>query len=164
MSSHLYLVKDDDRLISHCTCKWAWITYPPQMGCPWCGCGWLFSCIECRKAFTFAKAIETEVPWTALGRRDLKGQTGDFPEPEKIADWVRAMEELHADVRLGQRYVVFDGRFVPADAPGIDFEGWHARHRLDFVPQVAALTDPSVKDDILSNPEYWASRALPSET
>ena len=39
-------------------------------------------------------------------------------------------------------------------------EGWHSRHELPFVPQVAALTDPEVVESILSNPEYWHETQL----
>lgn len=48
MTKTIYLIKDNDDLCSHCACETAYITFPPQMDCPWCGCGWLFSCTACR--------------------------------------------------------------------------------------------------------------------
>ena len=45
----VYLKKASNELISHCGCEESRISYPAQMDCPWCGCGWLFSCITCRK-------------------------------------------------------------------------------------------------------------------
>ena len=39
----IYLEKDNDQLVSFCSCEPAYITYPPQLDCPWCGCGWLFT-------------------------------------------------------------------------------------------------------------------------
>ena len=30
----IYLVKDNDELVSHCSCETARITFPPQMDCP----------------------------------------------------------------------------------------------------------------------------------
>ena len=54
----VYLVKANNDLISHCACSNAVIGAPAQMDCPWCGCGWLFVCSKCRKAFSFARAEE----------------------------------------------------------------------------------------------------------
>jgi hypothetical protein len=64
MGSRVYLCKDNDDLISHCTCREALVAPPGQADCPWCGCGWLFSCLSCRKAFTFARAVP--------GQKDLE--------------------------------------------------------------------------------------------
>jgi hypothetical protein len=73
MARLIYLQKDNDDLVSHCRCREAFISYPPQMDCPWCGCGWLFSCIKCRKAFTFARAVEVNDSWEELACRDIRG-------------------------------------------------------------------------------------------
>lgn len=158
---HIYLAKESDRLISHCSCDRTLITYPPQLDCPWCGCGWLFACIECRKAFTFARGIETDEPWHDLARKDLFLNTGVEPNDLDVQQWVNVMRGLMADVEPGETYVVLDGCFVPADAAGIEIDGWVARHELDFVPQVAALEDPGIIDSMLANREYWLSHALP---
>jgi hypothetical protein len=160
MASHVYLERDDSELVCHCNCDNALITFPPQMDCPWCGCGWLFTCIECRKAFTFARGVKVKDSWEELARRDLANRSGSKPSKEDISGWVVAMKELMAGVQVGERYVCFDGYFVQVDEPSLRFEGWHSRHKLDFVPQVAALKDPSITQRILSNPEYWRSRAL----
>ena len=69
--SIIYLVKANDDLVSHCQCEQGIIAEPGQVGCPWCGCGWLFSCIKCRKAFTFATAVEIDKTWEELAREDL---------------------------------------------------------------------------------------------
>ena len=163
MSRHVYLIKDNDDLISHCDCEMAYITFPPQMDCPWCGCGWLFSCIECRKAFTFARGVEVDEPWEELGRRDCTNRSGEPPDEDEVQEWVGAMQELLAEVEVGRRYVCLDGLIIPADAAGVEFEGWHARHNLEFLPQVAALDDPSIIDSLLANPDYWQSNALEVE-
>jgi len=52
----VYLVKASNDLISHCKCEYAPIGAPGQMDCPWCGCGWLFLCPKCRRAFTLCNA------------------------------------------------------------------------------------------------------------
>jgi hypothetical protein len=162
--SHLYLVKHNDQLVSHCACATAEIAFPPQLQCPWCGCGWLFSCIECRKAFTFARAIETNEPWEALARRDLINYAKKEPEPSEVEHWVDAMRELHADVVVGQTYVCLDGVFIRTDATALEFAGWHAHHSLDVVPQVAALSDRSIITSLLASREYWTENALEGRT
>lgn len=58
--SILYLVKKNDDVISHCKCEESFVGEEGQLDCPWCGCGWLFSCSKCRKAFTFSEAAEIE--------------------------------------------------------------------------------------------------------
>ena len=160
MSTHAYLVRSNNRLVSHCDCETAYMTFPPQMDCPWCGCGWLFTCINCRKAFTFAKAIETSESWAELARRDIRGQIGPDPDEEYVSQWVAAMQEITADVEPGKEYVCFDGVLVRADAASLQYTGWHASHDLDFVPQVQALGEPSILEDILGNIDYWQRNAI----
>lgn len=163
MSSHIYLAKANNDLICHCQCDNALMTFPPQMDCPWCGCGWLFSCIECRKAFTFATGIVTGESWESLARRDIKNQTGDDPIDEHVAMWVEAMQDLTADIEEGQEYVCLDGALIRTDFDEIRFSGWHSNHDLDFLPQVQALSDNSIVDDLLANMDYWESRKVAEE-
>src|SRR4051794_39312237 len=99
------------------------------MDCPWCGCGWLFACVNCRKAFTFAEGVLVPEPWEETALRDLRGWKTQ-PSDEDVAGWVDAMKELLADVRVGERYVCLDGLINPADATSVRFEGWHSRHDL----------------------------------
>jgi hypothetical protein len=159
----IYLAKANDKLVSHCKCKQALITFPPQMDCPWCGCGWLFTCIDCRKAFTFARGVELNESWEDIARRDLTNMWKRKPVAKDVRDWVGAMKELLADVEAGKDYVCLDGTIIPADAAGIEFEGWHSRHDLEYLPQVAALKKPSIVDKVLANPDYWRSNAVERE-
>jgi hypothetical protein len=160
MARHIYLKKRSNDLVSHCDCVDALITFPPQADCPWCGCGWLFTCIECRKAFTFATAIEIDEPWEDLALRDLRSKFESEPSADDVREWVAFMKEYLAEAEVGKEYVAFDGRLIPSDKAALDFDGWHATHKLGFVPQVAALEDRSIIDNILSNVEYWQSHAL----
>jgi hypothetical protein len=158
MTAHIFLAKQSDDLVSHCRCAKALITYPPQQDCPWCGCGWLFTCQTCRKAFTFAVGIETEEPWEVLARRDLQGQGLKEPSERQIEAWVKVMRSMLSAVRPGTTYVIFDGCLLPADATGLQLTGWYARHALNVVPQTAALRDPSLVGSVLTNRDYWTSR------
>lgn len=131
----------------------------PKTICPWCGCGWLHSCITCRKAFTFARGVEVDETWQELARRDLTAWPRAATD-EDIEEWIKAMQELLAGVEIGKQYVYLDGLIVPSDASGVHFRGWHSEHDLDFVPHIAALHDYFVMENILSNPDYWQARAI----
>lgn len=161
--SIVYLVKDNEDLCCHCSCDEAMITFPPQMDCPWCGCGWLFTCMTCSKAFTFARARVVRGTWNELALRDLSRWHAP-PSEEDVDEWIGAMKVLLKHVELGKQYVCLDGFFIPTDAPGVEIEGWHSQHSLDYVPQVAALDDYFVMENILSSEEYWRSHALPRES
>ncbi len=65
------------------------------------------------------------------------------------------MQELLEDVEPGEQYVYFDGAFIPISAAGLEFEGWHAKHLIHYLPQLKAMDDKSVIDDLLANREYW---------
>jgi hypothetical protein len=164
LRSHIYLKKANDDLVSHCRCADALITFPPQMDCPWCGCGWLFTCIKCRKAFTFTEGVMVNESWEETGTRDLQNKWKSEPSEEDVSLWVGAMKELLADVQVGQLYVCLDGLFIPTTATSLRFSGWHSRHELPFVPHVRALADQSILDSLLGAREYWQRTAKPPET
>jgi hypothetical protein len=125
------------------------------MDCPWCGCGWLFICIECRKAFTFARGIQVDESWEDLALRDLTNKWNKEPAQKDVANWVAAMKELLDHVEVGGRYVYLDGAIIPVEATALQFDGWRSHHDLEYAPQVAALEDRSIVRRVLSNPEYW---------
>lgn len=153
----VYLQKDSDDLISHCRCKDALVGMPVQADCPWCGCGWLFVCMSCNKAFTFARAIEVDESLESLVKRGL----GPEAPQEYVNDYVAELEEMLADVEVGKTYVYFDGALIPTDADGFEFDGIFASHSLGVVPQVEALSDPSIIEDLLKNANYWHQFAHP---
>ncbi len=156
----LYLAKDNNELVSFCECDQAYTTYPPQMDCPWCGCGWLFSCTKCRKAFTFARAIDVPETLEEIGRRDLKAAWGKEPSKKDVTMWAESMKVLLEDVELGGQYVVLDGVFIETSYEAIEFGGWHSEHKLDFIPQVAALEDPQILRSVLESTDYWMESKL----
>ena len=156
----IYLVKENNSFVSHCNCEVAPISIPSQLDCPWCGCGWLFSCIECRKAFTFAKAVELETTWEEIAEKDCLKIFGREPSFEEIQDWVEGMKEFVSEIELGESYVYLDGCALPANASEIDLTGWYAHHQLNFIPQKLALTKPEIKNEILSNKNYWYSHEV----
>jgi hypothetical protein len=158
----VYLEKANADLICHCTCARALIRAPLQMDCPWCGCGWLFSCIECRKAFTFAKGVEVAETLDELARHDL-AKMGAKVTDESVYSWVGMMKGLLAGVEVGKTYVYFDGVLVPSDIQPtpqdpLELGGLFGKHRLAYVPQVHAKQDRSVVLQVLTNERYWRDR------
>ena len=73
------------------------------------------------------------------------------------------MKEILANVEPGGRYVILDGAVIPADAKDVEFDGWHAHHKLQSLPQVKALANKSVVEHQLGNREYWTANALPAD-
>lgn len=133
----IYLRKANDDLISHCKCGDGYISAPAQMDCPWCGCGWLFICSECRKAFTFAEAVEVDFSLEEMAERDLQRvePAGKQPSEEDVKSWVEFMGMFLRGAQAGQRYVYFDSYIVPIDADGLKIAGiihrmiWPSSHR-----------------------------------
>ena len=156
----LYLVKANNDLISHCSCANTVIGAPAQMDCPWCGCGWLFVCPTCRKAFTFGRAEEVALTWEELAHKDLDGKWGRQPSSKEIKEWISFMKILLKDLKIGKDYVYIDGWVWPTDSTNLRFDGWHAHHELDHLPQLAALANRSALDRTLDSKEYWQTRKL----
>ena len=152
---HRFLVKANNDLISFCKCTDALVGAPNQLSCPWCGCGWLWTCMNCRKAFTFARCTIIDDPWIELAKRDLRFDSDKNLNDDDLQDWVSIMQELLLEMHVDGEYVYLDGFAVPTDVPGIRAKGIHTSHDLNYVPQMAVLKDPSILESVLRNPEYW---------
>lgn len=155
----LFLVKDSDDLISWCRCEVGIAGSPGQLDCPWCGCGWLFTCVFCRKAFTFARAATLDHTYESLGRADLEGRWGRSPSDKDLAAWVDFMTRHLARLVRDQRYVYLDANYLRvADFPA-EIDGMYARHAFDEAPQLTAMRDKSVFENVLANRDYWVANA-----
>lgn len=161
MQKIIWLKKVSDELVSHCQCGDGRIGFPVQMDCPWCGCGWLFSCVKCRKAFTFAEGVEINASWEEMARLDIANGGWKTESDEEAAAWIEGMKVVLRGVQPGKQYVILDGRVMERTAGKLKFDGWYARHELDGAPQEQALKDPKVVETMLSNQQYWRSRELP---
>lgn len=159
----VYLKKASNELISHCGCAETRIGYPAQMDCPWCGCGWLFTCITCRKAFTFAEGVEIEGTWEDLAREDIRNSWKEEPAEENVVAWVTDMKDILRDVKPGKRYVILDGRVLPVDSGPVHFGGQYASHEFEKLPHLEALAEPALLDRILGDRDYWLERAFPED-
>lgn len=146
----IYLVKASDDLVSGCRCAPAPVAAPRQKDCPWCGCGWLFSCLRCREPFAFARAEEVDLSWEELARLDGRG------EPE---EWIDFMKVHLKDLKPGALYVYLDG-WVFQPERHIRFDGWHSRHDFPRAPQAVGR---EFLDRTLATRDYWESRRVLSE-
>ena len=153
------LMKADDALISFCRCDSAYATQG-QMSCPWCGCGWLFTCATCRRAFTFAESVAVDVDPHDVARNSIRAMMKtDVPSDDMVERELEWMTFWAGRVPRGERVVFLDGHVLAADTRPVAFEGWHARHAMDALPHAAAVHRKEI-DDIFGQPDYWQSRQL----
>jgi hypothetical protein len=156
----IYLARANTKLVCYCRCAHSLISSPSQMDCPWCGCGWLFTCITCGKAYAFARGVLVDPTLEELGRTHWQRCYHREPKKQELAEWVQWMRILLKNVESGHEYVYVDGYYIDVDAGPLQFEGWHAEHDLPWVPQVEALADPSVLDRTIGSREYWCEHAI----
>lgn len=134
---------------------------PGQLDCPWCGCGWLITCINCKKAFTFAEVREcdqslSELGWAEARARDLEHITTDAD----VADWAERMQDMLDFFEVGDIVVYLDGSYWKIDSGKIEFDGYFARHQFDRLPHRKATFDPSLLRSVLGDQNYWLDRKL----
>lgn len=158
----LWLARSRSDVCCHCTCKQGLVGIPGQMDCPWCGCGWLLSCIKCRKAFTFAKPVRVEQSAEELAEADFRAMFKRKPSKKEVAEWAGSLLEFFGDLEEGLEYCYLDGALIPTNETEIKFEGLFAKHSLKKLPQVLALTKPGILETTLASPEYWTSRERPN--
>ncbi len=154
---YLHLEKANEAGICHCKCERALVAAPGQLDCPWCGCGWLFSCAECGKAFTYAKPVIMHTPLEKLVEMDMLGRGWDN-DPEFFGSCTDAMREMLAEIEEGIEYVYLDGYFLPLDAEDFSLEGMHANHEITELPHAVELKSPGALSAALGEPDYWEER------
>jgi len=156
-----FLFKANDDVLSHCRCEGAPAMSEGQLDCPWCGCGWLIACSQCRKSFTFAEVRETDIPLLELGRREAEARGLKDITDEQVADWAEGMADTLSYFEIGDIVVYLDGLYWRIDETDIAFKGFYAAHDLKRLPHVEALNDPGHLDRMLGDPNYWFDRELP---
>jgi hypothetical protein len=155
------LAKANDDVLSHCRCTSSLASIPGQLDCPWCGCGWLIGCTQCRRVFTYACVVEVDTDYQAHVQSDRRrGGYADFDPPE-LADCASWLEDTLADIPVGATVVYLDGMYFEVDDKPGRFEGIYALHDLPCLPHHAALTDPAGLRATLGEPSYWVDRARP---
>lgn len=173
MPKTLFLAKANNDGICFCECEECLIAWPGQLDCPWCGCGWLFTCMTCRKAFTFARVVEVDQTLEELARVEHanSGLAGP-PEAQWLESAAEFMHQMLTNVEEDATYVYFDGYIIPTyydqflqeeGEDPLEISGMHRDHALERVPQVQMLDDPSIAEEggWLVDPAYWG---LPRES
>jgi hypothetical protein len=155
------LVKASNDAVCFCECDTAFAA-TGQLDCPWCGCGWLFTCTSCRRAFTFAKIEETAYSHDDIARRSFEsrhGRLGGPNEQDTISREGEWLGHLAENAALNMRLVFLDGRVLPASAKDINFAGWYAHHELDHLPHL--LPDaPARLEALFGQVSYWTDRKI----
>jgi hypothetical protein len=160
MPRTIYLERANRNGVCHCRCRNSMVAAPVQMDCPWCGCGWLFTCLNCRKSYMFARGVEVDETLAELAEMDLAARRGTDLELTDADRWVEWMATLLKAVEVGHEYVYLDGFFIDVDTSPLRFDGWHSRHDLPWVPQAKMLEDPTVIADTIGSEEYWHETAI----
>jgi hypothetical protein len=156
------LIKANDDLVSWCKCAWPAYASSGQLDCPWCGCGWLFTCASCRRAFTFAKVVYAEVPLRQImqqERSSYHNQPVALDDSEVISrtEWLEFELEL---LPVGTICAYLDGKVLAVDSADIRFNGWFAHHELDSVPQWSVRGSRAGIEALLGDKAYWLDRKL----
>jgi hypothetical protein len=155
------LAKANDDVLSHCQCATALASIPDQLDCPWCGCGWLITCTQCRRAFTYASVVDVETDYETYVQEDRRRGGHDDFDAAELRACAAGLQEALADVPVGTTVVYLDGLYFGVDeAPGA-FDGLFAAHDLQRLPHFAALTEPAQLRATLGDPSYWLERELP---
>jgi hypothetical protein len=158
------LAKANDDVLSHCKCSTPLASIPMQLDCPWCGCGWLICCTQCRRAFTYARVVEVDTDYQTFIEGDRRrGKLSDF-DPEELRDCALWLEDALADIPVGQTVAYLDGMYFELHSELGLFEGLYATHELEHLPHFIALTEPQHLRATLGEPSYWLQRASADTT
>ncbi|RYG18110.1 hypothetical protein EON82_23035 [bacterium] len=157
-----YIAKANNDVLSHCTCEGEIAAGPNQLDCPWCGCGWLISCMKCSKTFTFARVIDVDRTYEDIVAEDFarRGVEASDEEIDEGAEW---MAEAFADLTVGDIVVYLDGAYFSLGTKNFVYDGWFAQHEFDQLPHAVALVSPAALRETLGDKEYWIERELVDE-
>lgn len=162
-----WIVKASDEGVSCCSCAEALARLPgaDQLDCPWCGCGWLFSCASCGLAFTYGRIAEVET-WPTQIAHDMLTLNDDGTHAEVIPTRnlgrLPALRDAIANQSsllgaVGSDVVIIDGRVLPLDYEmrSAGFVGRRGVHRLSRLPQFVTR-DHHALVEAFAKP-YWDS-------
>lgn len=150
-----HLEKASNSGVCHCECERSLVAAPDQLDCPWCGCGWLFSCCRCGRSFTYAKPVRLTTPVSEIVEMDFRGRGYPTLKAAFFRSVSRWMREALASVEPEKEYVYFDGYFVPLDVRRVTIDGRHGSHRVVTLPHARELKSPGALERALGRPAYW---------
>lgn len=156
-----WFAKANNDVLSHCRCTDALAATNGQLDCPWCGCGWMISCIECRKGFIFARIVEVDSTYEDILAQDAKTRGLRNVTEKEISDYAAFMREMLEPFPIGATIVYLDGEYFLVDAANVEFEGIYAHHKLDRLPHAVARNESEYLRRVLGDPKYWQERERP---
>jgi hypothetical protein len=161
-----YLIRSSTDVICHCKCPEAdaLVAHPigAQAGCPWCGCGWLWSCTVCRKSFTFAKVVDLPMPYADFVHDDALrwGMSADEVNGKRggrlVAQGAEILKRFTAPLLVDREYVLLDQCAVLAYEPVIGLVGKVRVHDFPLPPQTVARKAGNEELELLLDSRYWA--------
>ncbi len=161
--AYWHLERANTKGVCFCTCPRALVALSNQLDCPWCGCGWLFCCCQCGKAFTYAKPVAIQMPLETIVRQDLAAR-GHTLHKEFLSE---AVEEMKGFLSMvdddADEYVYLDGVPIPLNEKNVKFNGMFAAHKLKVLPHALELSKPGLLEQTLGDVDYWTSREIQHE-
>lgn len=155
------IAKANNDVISWCRCSSALAGLPGQLGCPWCGCGWLLNCTTCDKSFTYGRIVRVEYSYADFVRADMRSKGYEATDIDIKSD-ADLYHEMLSDFRHGDEVIYFDGCFFRVEETDVKFEGLFANHQFSQLPHFEAKLNPSILRTILGDKKYWIDREHPS--
>jgi hypothetical protein len=121
----------------------------------------MIPCIECGKAFVFARVIETDKTYQQLVRLMCEhlNWTLDYAEIAEEGLWMRSAIE---PLTIGDIVVYLDGAFFPVGTENLEFEGIYANHQFERLPHAITLQQSGALRLVLGDPRYWRERERPN--
>lgn len=163
-SKYVWLVADDPDQSWYCRCKtgivdasWHNVTTHPVGGT-----GWLWTCAYCSRAFKFARAVTLRGSLEKIAKRrtpraqKVIEEDGSVSENVILAtpkDWMTLIDPIRSSIKLGERYVFFDGQVLAARHGPVKFTGLFRSHDLPDLPHISE--DLATKT--IYNPDYWVN-------
>jgi predicted ABC-type ATPase len=156
-----HLIKAYKKGICHCKCKLAFASIESQLSCPWCGCGWLFTCTRCGLAFTYAKVVDLPDDYRAVAGQLLVRRFGQVMDAELIEEASEDLKRRIEGFDVGDRVVYLDGHHLKLSSEPVAIYGRHSEHHFDVSPHWQELRVAGRLKRELSDPRYWQRTKLP---
>lgn len=154
---YVHLERSSTDGVCFCECPRALVAVPDQRDCPWCGCGWLFCCAQCGRAFTYARPVVVHRPLRQIVEQDMlaRGWKSDAEQFDNATEYLSGLLEM---IEGEGEHVYLDGAVLPLEDQNIEFEGLYANHQIDVLPHAGERGDPGSLVAMLGEVKYWTDR------
>lgn len=154
METVIWIAKAPDQRGGICWCKCPLeeaIAKPTgALDCPWCGCGWLFTCSTCRKAFMIGEAVEVSGTLEDMVRKEYQSWGIEEPTDAELAGPQGHLQQVQTRLEFGELYVHMDSMAVLLNSKPFTVEGERRKH---FFKEAPHLTPRGI--GMLKDQGYW---------